>query len=259
MDYFPQLETGAMGQFPLRRTRRMRTIENRMPGGEAVRFADVAAELTEWHLEFRDLSDGEAGRLAQFFETMEGRLRTFSFLDPAGNLLAWSEELDAEAWTKNPLTAVTAGVGDPHGGTRAWRIVGPGPAGVSQTLSIPDGFHYCMSVYARCDGQATVALLRGEQRSEQHVTSDWKRLTFPSVGAGAGESVRFGLELAAGGSVEVFGFQVEPQAGASGYKKTTSRTGIFRNARLGDDRLEMTATAPGRQNCLLSVIHVEHI
>jgi hypothetical protein len=58
--------------------------------------------------------------------------------------------------------------------------------------------------------------------------------------------------------VEVYGFQVEPQTGASGYKKTTSRTGIYTGARMGEDRLELIETEPGRHDCTLSVIHGEH-
>jgi hypothetical protein len=259
MEYFPQLETGAMGQYPLRRVRRKRTIENWMAGGERVRFADAAAETTEWKLEFRDLTDVEAETLAQFFETVEGRLYTFTFLDPADNLLAWSEKLDEAAWAKAPLTAITGSLADAWGGLRAWRIGGPGQAGVAQTLNVPALFCYCLSVYARCDGEADVALVRGGQRSAYRVSANWRRLAFPSSGEGDGEGVRFGVELVNGGAVDVCGLQVEPQMGASGYKKTTSRCGIYGNARLGEDRLELTATAPGRHDCALSVIHGEHI
>lgn len=258
MYHFPQLETGAVGQYPLVRVRRGRTIDNRMPGGTSVRFADTAAQTTEWRLVFDELTDGEAETLRQFFEAVEGRLNTFTFLDPAGNLLRWSEKLDEAVWEKGPLVTVSGGIGDPFGGTRAWRIGGPEGGAITQTLAAPGWFYYCLSLYARSEQETGITLVRGSQRSAQRVTRHWGRVTFPSCGTGSEEGVRFGLELH-GGAVEVFGPQVEPQAGASGYKKTGSRGGVFQNARFGQDVLQLTAAGPGRHHSKMSVIHGERI
>ena len=78
-------------------------------------------------------------------------------------------------------------------------------------------------------------------------------------GVGSGETVRFGVELQPGAWVEVFGPQVEAQTGASAYKRTLSRGGVYENARLDNDELLVTTVGPGRHRCELTVIHGEHI
>src|SRR5207302_1485219 len=104
---FPQLMTGALCQFPLRKNRRTRTVSNRAADGSTIKLADPAAEVTEWQLEYSDLSDDEAAALRDFFASAEGTLNAFTFLDPAGNLLSWSEQLDAQVWQKDPLLTLT--------------------------------------------------------------------------------------------------------------------------------------------------------
>lgn len=254
MRYFPQLETGAMGQYPLRRVRRMRTVSNEMPDGRAVKLSDAAAATTEWSLEWAGLTDGEMEALARFFEDVEGRLHTFTFLDPGANLLCWSEDLERSAWEKGPLVTVTGGLADPRGGTRAWRVAN---GSLIQTLNVPSWFYYCVSLYARSDGGGQITLVRGGETAERTVTPQWRRLSFAAQSAGTEESVRFGLELASGAAVEVFGLQVEPQIAASGYRKTAARGGVYPNARLADDRLYWTTAGPGRHECELDIIHGE--
>src|SRR4051812_13660011 len=90
-------------QFPVRKTKRPRTVVNRAADGSTVRLADPAAEVTEWRLDYVDLTDEEAGMLEQFFGAAEGSLNEFTFLDPTGNLLARSGKFDAEVWQKDPL------------------------------------------------------------------------------------------------------------------------------------------------------------
>src|SRR5689334_1734283 len=122
MAVYPQLGSGALGQFPVRKRRRMRTVFNRASDGRTVRLQDLAGEVTEWQLGYTELNDAEAAALRAFFEECEGSLRGFTFLDPSDNLLAWSEKLDEAAWTREPYLTVTADVADPVGGTRASRL-----------------------------------------------------------------------------------------------------------------------------------------
>ncbi len=91
---YPQLETGALSQFPVRKTRRTRTVTNRAADGSTIKLSDPAGVTTEWTLTYSDLSDQEAASLRAFFEAAEGSLNGFTFLDPSGNLLAWSDQLD---------------------------------------------------------------------------------------------------------------------------------------------------------------------
>lgn len=251
MPYFPQLATGAMGQFPLVKRRRARTVTNTCADGRQVKLADAAAAGTEWRLGFQELTDEEMETLLAFFASVEGRLGSFTFLDPAGNLLAWSEQLDEAVWEKGPLVTVVPEAG-------AWRVTNTGgsTALLAQTLEVPEPFYYCLSMYAR---GANGALARGGERREFPAAAEWRRLAFASQGQGTGETVRFGLELGPGASVEVFGMQVEAQIGASGYQRTFSRGGVYENARFGSDELQVTTAGPGRHGCELTVIHGERI
>ena len=95
---------------------------NRAADGSTIKLADPAAEVTEWLLTYADLSDEEAAALRAFFDAAEGTLHGFTFLDPAGNLLAWSEQLDNAAWQTDPLLSLTAGSAIREEAPRAWRL-----------------------------------------------------------------------------------------------------------------------------------------
>ena len=108
MATYPQLETGALTQFPIRKRRRARTVTNAAADGSSIKLADPAGEVTEWRLDYAELTDAEAAALQQFFEAAEGMLNGFTFLDPTANLLAWSGKLDEEVWERDPLLSATS-------------------------------------------------------------------------------------------------------------------------------------------------------
>ncbi len=246
MRFFPQLSSGAAGQFPLRRRQVRRTVVNETEDGRRIKLADDAAGATEWELVFGGLSDTEAAAIAQFFADGEGLLGGFTFIDPAANLLAWSEKLDDAAWQPAPLLQITSGIADPLGTQRATGLVNPAGAAlkIEQVLNAPEWFMYALSVYARSSGGSRLRLIRSGSSSEsalKDLTPQWQRHVLSGKFTGIGETVRFALEVEAGGSVEVFGVQVEAQPGASGYKRTFSRSGMYANARFGQDDIEITA------------------
>src|ERR1700758_3728629 len=109
MPVFPQLTTGALAQFPVTRSNRLRTVVNTMADGSVVKLADPAGAITEWQLQYSALSDTEAAALQQFFSSMEGSLNVFTFLDPTANLLAWSDQLTDDVWTADPFIGLTGG------------------------------------------------------------------------------------------------------------------------------------------------------
>ena len=93
-----------------------------------VKLADPGAAITEWHLSFAEMSDQELAALEALFQATEGRLTPFTFLDPADNLLAWSEQQNQAVWQADPLLTLTGGVADPMGGTAAFQVSNPRPA-----------------------------------------------------------------------------------------------------------------------------------
>ena len=94
MPVYPQLGSGALSQFPVRKIRRARTVVNQAADGSTIKLADPLGAVTEWDLTYTDLSDAEASALLAFYAAVEGTLTGFTFLDPAGNLLACERRLE---------------------------------------------------------------------------------------------------------------------------------------------------------------------
>lgn len=257
---YPQLGTGALSQFPIRKQRRARTVVNAALDGSSIKLADAAGQTTEWALSYAGLSDAEIGALEQFFASAEGTLNGFTFLDPAANLLAWSGALGGAVWKRDPQLSLTGGIQDPAGGSAAWRLTNAGaaPQAISQTLAAPGGYVYCLSAYVRTPAASTATMLLGSSRGSRAIQTQWSRIVFSSAGDAAAAAVLFGLEIPAGGEVDVFGMQAEPQAGASAYKVSTSG-GVYEGARLRDDELAVTATGVNRHSCTVNIIHVNHL
>jgi len=257
---YPQLGTGALSQFPIRKQRRARTLVNAALDGSSIKLADPAGGTIQWALTYAGLSDAEIGALEQFFASAEGTLNGFTFLDPAANLLAWSGTPGEAAWVLDPQASVTTGIQDPAGGSGAWSLTNAGaaPQGISQTLAAPGGYTYCLSAYARSQAATTATMLLGSGQASRVVQTEWSRIVFAGTGDAAAAEIRFGLQIPAGSVVEVYGMQAEPQAGASRYKASTTG-GVYQNARLSDDELAVTTTGVNRHSCTVNIIYVNSL
>lgn len=258
MLYFPQLSTGATGQYPVSKRSVQRTIVSQLPDGHAVKLADPGADYVEWQLAFQGLSDAELNTLEQFHAACEGQLNSFVFLDPVGNLLAWSEQLTQAAWQASTLLEITAGIDDPNGGSSATRITNQAAADLAlqQDINAPGWYCYCFSVYARGQG-GSISLLRaaGSVSASEScaLPPKWTRLTSGGALNTTAESFSAGILIPAGQSVDVFGFQLEAQPGASPYKPTLSGGGVYATAHFSQDAFAFTTTAPNRHSCTLTI------
>jgi hypothetical protein len=257
---YPQLATGALSQFPVQKRRSLRTVVNTSLDGRAIKLADPGAETTEWQLAYAGLTDDEAAALQQLFAASEGTLNSFTFLDPTGNLFAWSDQLNNAAWSAGPFLSVAGGIADPVGGTNAWRLTnsGAGAQNISQTLSAPAGYLYCFSVFARSLESTPVTVLHGSNRTSQNLGTDWARIIVAASGDPTAESIAFGVEVPAGESADVFGMQVEPQGGASLYKATTIG-GVYESARFHDDVLSITTTGVNCNSATVNILYANNI
>jgi len=260
MAYFPQLGSGAAGQFPVSRTVKKRTIRTESAEGRECKTVDAGWQEVEWVMTLGGLAEQERTALERFFEEVEGRLGSFTFLDPMGNLLSWSEELWREAWTRGPHIQLNPEVGDPFGTRRAVGVWNNSavPERLEQALGVPGWFQYCLSLWMR-SGEPTEATLFGRagggaQALTVKVERTWRRVAWPVRLECEDELVRFGVELGPGVSVELFGMQVEAQAGASKYKRTGMRGGIYPEARFGQDVLAVRAEGAGVYSCGVRVV-----
>src|SRR5215469_3285844 len=124
---FPQLNSGALVQTSsFRRTSETRTEANRLADGSEVRGPDYNAAEAIWEVALSELSDGELTSISTLFDAVEGRVGTFTFLDPAGNLLQWSEDLSRNCWQKGAMLQLLPSIADPFGGTGAVRVTNAG-------------------------------------------------------------------------------------------------------------------------------------
>jgi hypothetical protein len=257
---YPQLSSGALSQLPVRKRRRCRTVVTTTADGRRLKYSDSGGGSTEWRLDYESLSDAEANELQSFFEASEGSLASFTFLDPTGNLFAWSDELLHAVWTRGPMLQLTGGVADPLGGQRAWSVVNAGgaPQSLLQTLAVPCGYTYCISAYMRCAAGGHVRLMIGDAGQDRLLTSAWQRVVFGNTGGGGDDPLSFGVEIPAGESVSLFGLQVEAQAGASSYKATT-RGGVYEGARFAQDSFRLATLGLDQNSCSVQIIHGDRI
>ena len=260
MLFYPQLTTGAISQFPIRCTVRIRTITNQLPSGCVIPMPDPGWRKVQWQLRYSNLTDAERGALETLFEAAEGQLNTFTFLDPTANLLSWSEDWTQAVWTADPLLQIRTGVADPLGGACAVQLTNTAQTAqqILQQTMAPSACLYCFSVYLRSDVTAAVKLvaLSGAQAQQLSTVAGpvWSRAVFPVNFSAQGEGVAFGIQLESGVQVQAFGAQVEGQPGAGAYKKTTDLSGIYGSTRFASDLFLSTATAPNQNACEVELV-----
>jgi hypothetical protein len=256
MKYFPQLSTGALAHFPMIKQITRRTVTNRLPDGRALKYVDSGVLSVEWDLRYTSLTAGEAAAIEGFFSECEGDLLAFGFLDPTGNLLAWSEDLGQETWTKDPLVTATHGLDDPQGGDHAVELRNNASAlqGIRQTVMAPGGFTYCFSAWVRSNQGASLFMTIGSARCQREAGPTWTRITMTAIPAETEEGVSFGLEFSGSQIVETFGLQAEAQPGNSAYKQTGSKGAVYSACRFGQPQLTVTADGPDSYSCRFTVI-----
>ncbi len=120
---YPQLPSGALAQFPAQSRRRMRTLVN-VGGGRIVDQARRPGRGDDRvgiavHRSERYGVKCAAGILL----SCEGSLNSFTFVDPTGNLLAWSEDLTNAAWDAAPLLSLA-----PGSESDTWQLTNSGAA-----------------------------------------------------------------------------------------------------------------------------------
>ena len=172
MLFYPQLTSGAITQYPVTRHNIRRTVVNLLPDGTCIRTADDGAATVSWELVYSHLVLDELKGIQRLFAAACGEWQTFTFTDPTDNLLQWSEDLTQAVWKSDPLLSASSGVQDPNGGTAAVTLTNASQINqqIAQTLQIPAGNQYCLSVYLRCDQATAVNLVASNADSQAQST-----------------------------------------------------------------------------------------
>ena len=82
MPAFPKLKTGAVAQYPARKTVRFSTQVLRFLDGTDQRYRRWGRALCQWRIDLQLLDEQEMKSLEQFFELTDGRFGSFEFTDP---------------------------------------------------------------------------------------------------------------------------------------------------------------------------------
>src|SRR3954452_6159365 len=95
---FPQLASGALAQYPLRKTRSVRTVKNLLTDGNLLLYSDPYGSRLIWDLEYVELSDEDLASIQTHFANCAGPLRAFTFIDPTDNMFGFSSDLTSSVW-----------------------------------------------------------------------------------------------------------------------------------------------------------------
>jgi hypothetical protein len=248
--FFPQLSSGAMAQYPIRKTRLARTIKNILPDGSMVLHADPNAARLVWQLSYVDLALVDLQAIQAHFNACAGPFHAFTFIDPTENMLVSSTDLTAAVWQSSSLITLTPGMGDPEGGIAAFQATNRGQADqeISQTLQVPANFQYCLSVYAISEEGSTLKLIRRgsfvEESSSFSIGPSWTRVVSTGRLNDPGTTFSVAISVAVGQQIELYGIQLEAQLAPSRYRPTFQSGGVYPTAHWGVDELAVTSEAP---------------
>jgi hypothetical protein len=248
--YFPQLATGAIAQYPIRKTKLARTVKNVLSDGTMILYPDPDAGLLVWQLAYVNLSVEDLEAIQAHFSNCIGRFHAFTFIDPTDNMLISSSDLTALVWQTSSLIEITPGAADPDGGSSAFIVTNTGQASqmISQSLAVPGDYQYCFSLYVNSPEASTITLARSgsstEERASVPVKPGWNRIVSSGRLNDSGVLFTVAISLAPGQRVELYGFQLEAQISPSRYRPTAKTAGIYSNAHWAVDELTVIAEAP---------------
>ena len=217
-------------------------------------MADPNDGSIRWQLQYSGLTDAEWSSIEQLFEAVEGRLATFTFLDPTDNLLMWSEDWTKPVWTADPLLQVISAIQDPLGANNAMQLTNTSQSvqRIMQTIAGASWFQYCFSVYLRSDVPAVVQVVTSASGYDALTAIPtgpaWIRAVASGNLAVVQDGIGFGLQLPAGVRAQSFGAQVEAQVAPGQYKKTIDRGGVYVNTRFDSDWLTVSTNAPNQNS-----------
>lgn len=248
--FFPQLSTGAIAQYPIRRVRLGRSIKNVLSSGDLILSPDPGATMLVWQLAYSALPTVDLQALQTLFQTCAGSVHGFTFIDPIDNMLAGAGTFSAPAWNIPSNLTISPGAADPMATMNAFQLTNTGQAAVAftQTLNVPAWYVYCFSLYVISNQSSLITLLR-QGASAQTLTpcqvgTNWSRVVSSGTLNDTSTILTVGIQLSAGQQVTIYGPQLEPQPAPSRYRSTAKNGGVYSNAHWGADQLVIAAQAP---------------
>jgi hypothetical protein len=162
-------------------------------------------------------------------------------------MLVSSESLRNAAWLNRGGMAIAGNIGDPTGGIAAFTIVNTSQTAqsITQTLNVPAGYQYCLSLYASCAAQTNLTLSRKgpnlSQADTVSVGAVWSRFVSSGQLNDSGIGLTVGFTVPSGAQVQIYGIQLEAQPAPSRYRPTAQTGGVYPNAHWVSDQLLIAA------------------
>jgi hypothetical protein len=256
---FPQLSTGTISQYPIRKTQSLHVIVNELEDGSSVSYLDPTSGSVRWDIQLSAISLEEMQAIQALFNSCYGPWSGFVFLDPTDNLLSASANLLDSSWEAPTGLNVVAGASDPFGGTAAFTITNASQAvaAFTQTLPSPATYVYTFSAYLRASAAASVVLVSqsGSEQASQtvQVGTTWTRAVAHLPLTAAADTWSVGIQLLPGQQIQVFGPQVDAQPSASNYRQTAGAGGIYSDTYWASDALAFAITGPNEFSTQISL------
>lgn len=249
--FFPQLLSGSMVQYPVRKLKQFRTVVNVYGDGRMTVYPDSGARRLGWQIRYNGISKVEVAALQSLYVQCGGPLLPFTFIDPVDNMLVASSDFTNSSWIGSPGCKVSEGVVDPTGGSAAFSLTNAGQqsAGVTQNLQVPSNYQYCFSVYVRSSDSAPLTLnVAGASASGAQTfvsCPNWTRVRWSGRVNDAGTVLSVSLLTGPGQTIDIYGPQLEAQQSPSTYKATVSRGGVYPACHWTNSELSVTSMGPG--------------
>jgi hypothetical protein len=257
--FYPQLTSGALAQYPIRKVRLARTVKNVLPDGSMILYSDPNGAQLLWQLSYAELSDVDVQALQAHFAACVGPFHAFTFIDPTDNMLVSSSDMTTSPWQTASLIHVATGATDPTGGTGAFTVSNTGQANqeITQILQVPSGYQYCFSIFATSTNPSAITMIRqgsvAQEQASVSIGPNWTRVVSTGALSDSGVGFTIGISLAPGQQVQLYGPQLEAQLVPSRYRPTAEAGGVYANAHWGTDQLAFTADAPNLSSTAFSI------
>ena len=248
--FFPQMSSGAVAQYPIKKTRQVRTIQNVLPDGTLIQLPDPYASLASWQLNYTSLSEADLQAIQAHFQACLGPYHAFTFIDPTDNMLLSSSDLTGSPWLNSGSLRVANNFPDAMGGSQAFQLtnIGQASGSLTQSLTVPANCQYCFSLYVSSIAPSVISIaLSGPSANTAKtytIGSTWTRIVSSVRLNDPGTAFSVALDVPAGQQIQVFGPQLEAQITPSAYRATSTTGGVYANAHFATGQLPVIAEGP---------------
>jgi hypothetical protein len=238
--FFPQLSTGTLTQYPIKRVKSVHTAGYMAEDGTKILYFDPHGSSLTWQLSYAGLNQSEVTALETLFEACRGQFHAFTFLDPLANLIGPQWQPDATIQVSGTVYTNT----------------GNAPAGVSQTLPIPAGYTYSFSAVGNlsADPTANITIIGAGPNSQRQTTIPMNQALLVYSGAlvDTGATFTVKVQLQPGQSIDLSQAQLEAQPVPSPFRPALA--GVYQKALWGMDELTFVATGPNSFSTKFSIV-----